>query len=90
MMRDKIPAERLAAILAYNKARKAAQEGKDKLDALIAKYGVTDADALGTALDALKAKAEDMSGIAALVGNISNTAYRLLPSGLRTILDKYR
>lgn len=28
--------------------------------------------------------------IAALVGNISNTAYKLLPSGLRALLDKYR
>lgn len=49
-----------------------------------------DADGLETRLAALTQKAGDMDGIAALVGGISNTAYKLLPSKLRALLDKYR
>lgn len=62
---------------------------KSRLSALAQSLGV-DAYGLTDRIAALNAKAGDMDGIAALVGNISNTAYKLLPSGLRALLDKYR
>jgi hypothetical protein len=60
-----------------------------RLNALADQLGV-DVGGLADRIAALNAKAGDMDGIAALVGGISNTAYKLLPSGLRALLDKYR
>lgn len=62
---------------------------KSRLTALADQLGV-DVGGLPDRIAALNAKAGDMDGIAALVGGISNTAYKLLPSGLRALLDKYR
>lgn len=88
--RDMIPADRLAAILAYNTRRAADKTAAEKLAALLTRYGAADADGLTDKITALTQKASDMDGIAALVGGISNTAYKLLPSGLRAIFDRYR
>lgn len=60
-----------------------------RLSALAEQMGVS-ADGINDKIAALKSKAGDMDGIAALVGGISNTAYKLLPGGLRALLDKYR
>ncbi len=60
-----------------------------RLSALAEQMGVS-ADGLTDKIAALTQKASDMDGVASLVGNISNTAYKLLPSGLRAIFDKYR
>ena len=62
---------------------------KSRLSALAQSLGV-DAYGLTDRIAALNAKAGDMDRIAALVGGISNTAYKLLPSALRALLDKYR
>ena len=64
-------------------------ELRARLNALADQLGV-DVGGLADRIAALNAKAGDMDGIAALVGGISNTAYKLLPSGLRALLDKYR
>ena len=89
--------DRIFAALNGIKARlndgDAAKAERDELSARLAalaeQLGV-DVGGLTDRITTLSAKAGDMDGIAALVGNISNTAYKLLPSGIRALLDKYR
>jgi len=95
-MADDMRLNRISAALNGIKARlndgNAAKVERDelraRLNALADQLGV-DVGGLADRIAALNAKAGDMDGIAALVGGISNTAYKLLPSGLRVLLDKY-
>ena len=89
--------DRISAALNGIKARltdgDAAKTERDELRArltALAEQMGTNTDGLTDRITALSAKAADMDGVAALVGNISNTAYKLLPSSLRALLDKYR
>lgn len=96
-MADDMRLNRISAALNGIKARlndgDAAKAERDELRArlttLADQLGV-DVGGLPDRIAALNAKAGDMDGIAALVSGISNTAYKLLPSGLRALLDKYR
>ena len=96
-MADDMRSDRIFAALNGIKARlndgDAAKAERDelsaRLSALADQMGVS-ADGINDKIAALKSKAGDMDGIAALVGGISNTAYKLLPGGLRVLLDKYR
>ena len=71
----------------------AAKAERDELSARLAalaeQMGVS-ADGLTDRIAALTQKAADMDGVAKLVSSISATAYKLLPSALRAILEKYR